>query len=98
MEVSEEMCSGGDALKTATAKPLRRQARPQASPAPMYQCDKPSHFRCGHTDKRIASLPRQALQPQWLFERHVADKEKPATQDGAVQIASQAATNAWQAV
>jgi hypothetical protein len=28
----------------------------------------------------------------------VADKEKPATQDGAVQIASQAATNAWQAV
>ena len=79
-------------------KPLRRQARPQASPAPFYQCDKPSPFCCGHTDKRIASLPRQALQPQWLFERHVADKEKPATQDGAVQIASQAATDAWQAV
>ena len=33
-----------------------------------------------------------------LFERHVADKEKPATHDGAVQIASQAAANAWQAV
>jgi hypothetical protein len=88
------MCFGGEALKN------RYSVRPASKALPhlFHQCDKPSSFCCGHTDKRIASLPRQALQPQWLFERHAADKEKPATQDGAVQIASQAATNAWQAV
>ena len=82
-------------------RPKNRDSGRQRPPKPLphpSQCDKPSLSRCGPPDKRIASLPRQALQPQWLFERHVADKEKPATHDGAVQIASQAATNAWQAV
>ena len=79
--------------KTAIAAGSASKPLPHPS-----QCDKPSLSRCGPPDKRIASLPRQALQPQWLFECHVVDKEKPATHDGAVQIASQAATNVWQAV
>jgi len=87
------MCPGGDAKKTAIAA----GSAPKPLPHPS-QCDKPSLSRCGPPDNRIASLPRQALQPQRLFERHVVDKEKPATHDGAVQIANQSARNAWQAV
>ena len=93
MRASEEMCPGGDAQKTAIAA----GSAPQAPLAPTTVRQAQS-FPLRPPDERIASLPRQALQPQWLFERHAADKEKPATQDGAVQIASQAATNAWQAV
>ena len=93
MHASEETCPGGDTAKTAKAAGRAARDLPHAQ-----QCDKPRLSRCGPADKRIASLPRKALQPQWLFERPAADKEKPATHDGAVQIASHAATETWQAV